>query len=360
MCARQSPRDCRARRAAVSVLQHDLPDVADQADVDLDVLVDLGAVDLDVDLLRVERVGLDVAGHAVVEAHAERDEQVGFLDRGVDPGLAVHAHHAEVERMRRRHAADAEQRHRDRDVGVLGELPHQVAGAGVDDAVAGQDQRPLGGVDQLDRARRGRPRRGAGRAASRAARAASGHSNSHDCCWQSLVRSISTGPGRPERATWNASRTVAATSSGLRHQVVVLGDRQRDAGDVGFLEGVRADELAAHLAGDADDRRAVHHRRGDAGDQVGRAGAGGGDRHADLAGGAGVAVGHVRRALLVPHQHVADGVVEHRVVGGQDGPARIAEDAGHAFADERLPQNLRTSSSLDLPWCEEASRSGYP
>ena len=119
MCARQSARfaGLHARQQVVD----DLAEVADQADVDLDVLVDLGAVDLDVDLLGVERVGLDVAGHPVVEAHAERDQQVGFLDGGVDPGLAVHAHHAEVERMRRRDAADAEQRHRNRDVGVLGE-----------------------------------------------------------------------------------------------------------------------------------------------------------------------------------------------------------------------------------------------
>ena len=71
-------------------------------DVDAHVLVQLGAVDVDVDLLRGARVGLEVAGDAVVEAHAERDQQVGFLNRVVDPGLAVHAHHAEVERVRGR------------------------------------------------------------------------------------------------------------------------------------------------------------------------------------------------------------------------------------------------------------------
>ena len=53
--------------------------------------------------------------------------------------------------------------------------------------------------------------------------------------------SISTGPGRRSR-DGNASRTAGATSEALRHQVVVLGDRQRDAGDVGFLERVGADQ----------------------------------------------------------------------------------------------------------------------
>ena len=120
-----------------------------------DVLADLGRVDVDVDLLaRVRRVGLEVAGDAIVEPHAEREQQVGLLNRGVDPGFAVHAHHAEVQRVRRRHAADAEQRHRDRDLGALGELPDDGRGVRQDDAVAGEDQRPLGRVDQLERARR--------------------------------------------------------------------------------------------------------------------------------------------------------------------------------------------------------------
>src|SRR5262249_10641185 len=67
-----------------------------------------------------------------------------------------------------------------------------------------------------------------------------------------------------------------------------------------------------------------------------------GDRAADFAGRARVAVGHVRRALLVPRQDVTDRIAEHRVVRGQDRAARIAEDVGHALADQTLPENLRT------------------
>ena len=150
-------------------------------------------------------------------------------------------------------------------------------------------------------------------------------------------------------ATANASRIAGATSAALRHQIVVLGDRQRDAGDVGLLKGVGADQLAAHLAGDADDRRRVHHRRGDAGDHVGRAGARGRNRDADAAARARVAVGHVRRALLVADQHVPDRKLEHRVVGRQDRAARVAEDVGHAFAHQAFPQDLCASLSSQLP-----------
>ncbi len=73
----------------------DLFEVADERDVGADVLVDLGGVDLDVDLLRGGSVAGEVAGDAVVEAHAEGEQEVGLLDGVVDPGLAVHAHHAE-------------------------------------------------------------------------------------------------------------------------------------------------------------------------------------------------------------------------------------------------------------------------
>ena len=42
--------------------------------------------------------------------------------------------------------------------------------------------------------------------------AAASQSKSHDDCCASLVMSISTGPGRPLSAMWNASRTAGATS----------------------------------------------------------------------------------------------------------------------------------------------------
>ena len=69
---------------------------------------------------------------------------------------------------------------------------------------------------------------------------------------------------------WNASAITCGMSSPL-HQVVVLGDRHRDAGDVGFLEGVGADQRRGHLAGDRDDGDGVHLGVGDRGDQVGGA-----------------------------------------------------------------------------------------
>src|ERR1019366_10098996 len=48
-----------------------LGEIADEGDVGANVLVDLGGVDLDVDLLGGGRVAGEVAGDAIVEAHAE-------------------------------------------------------------------------------------------------------------------------------------------------------------------------------------------------------------------------------------------------------------------------------------------------
>ena len=55
------------------------------------------------------------------------------------------------------------------------------------------------------------------------------------------------------------------------YEIVVFGDRQSDAGDVGFLKRISAEEFTADLTGDADDRRRVHHGSGNSGDHVGGA-----------------------------------------------------------------------------------------
>ena len=125
-------------------LRQHLLDIARDADIGQHVLVDLGRVDVHMDHVGVLGVGAQVAGDAIVEAHAQGDQQVGVLDGLVDPGLAVHAHHAQVQRMRFGDAADAEERRGDRDVALLGQLAQLVVRAAEDDAVAGQDDGALG------------------------------------------------------------------------------------------------------------------------------------------------------------------------------------------------------------------------
>ena len=62
---------------------------------------------------------------------------------------------------------------------------------------------------------------------------------------------------------------------------------------------------------------------------------------ADLAGGAGVAVGRVGAALLVTDEDVAQlGVVAEDVVQGQDHAARVAEEHVDALVEQRLAEGV--------------------
>ena len=236
----------------------DAPDVAHDGDVDRDVLADLGRVDVDMDDARVRRIRADLAGHAVVEAHAQRDEQVGRLDGAVDVLPAVHAHVAVGERVRARRW-----RRRRAACGRPGSASSRRTPCRSSIASATRTpwpariDRALGLLDlrgrEADLARDG-PRT-SGLKPGRSI--VSGCGARVSLVRASLVMSTWTGPGRPVRAMWNASAMTRGDVVGVADQVVVLGHRQRDAGDVDLLEGVLADERAGHVAGDGDHRDRV-------------------------------------------------------------------------------------------------------
>ncbi len=124
--------------------------IAGQCHVHQDVLVELGGVNIDVDLSRVRRIRLEVAGHPVVEPHAERQQQVRLLNSLVHPGFSVHPHHPQIQRVGRRHRPNAQQRHRDRHVRTLRKFANQIHGAGEQNAVPGENDRSLRAVDERD------------------------------------------------------------------------------------------------------------------------------------------------------------------------------------------------------------------
>ena len=103
------------------LLEH-LGAVADDWDVDPDVLVDRGAVDIDMDLLGARREGIDPAGDAVIEARADADHHVAIVHGVVGLVGAMHAEHAEPLLVGGRISAEPHQRRGDGKPGHAHEL----------------------------------------------------------------------------------------------------------------------------------------------------------------------------------------------------------------------------------------------
>src|SRR5258705_2104790 len=158
-------------------------------------------------------------------------------------------------------AAEAEERAGDGDLLAFGEGENLGFGAGVRDAVAGEDDGLLCGFDELD-----------------------GLLDGRGFCAQHRVRAVGRGGGGFEVEggggllrvlryihkywTWTPGlcdlegfAKGGGDVFGAGDEVVVLGDRQGDAGDVDLLEGVGAEDFAAYLAGDRHNGNGVEHRR---------------------------------------------------------------------------------------------------
>ena len=101
----------------------------------------LGRVDVDVDDLGVGGEGRHLAGDPVVEPGAEGDEQVGLLHRRDRGGVAVHARHAEAQRVRVGEGAAGHQGGDDVDLGQLGQLAQRLGGPRLEDAAAHVEDR---------------------------------------------------------------------------------------------------------------------------------------------------------------------------------------------------------------------------
>ena len=317
--------------------------VADDRDIGADHLVDRGRVDIDMRLLRFRREIGDPPGDPVVETGADIDHQVAAMHREVGLVEPVHAEHAEPVPAARRIGAEAHQRRGDGKAGRIGQLAQQPAGIGpgIDHPAAGVENRPLGLFQRLDQRRDHRrialdlrlimPGRGLLRLDIGAGGELHVLGNVHQ------HRAGPAPCGDVERLMYGLGQPV-----GLLDQPVVLGGGAGDAHRVGLLEGVRADHEGRHLAGQHDERDRIHQRIDHPGHGIGRAGAGGDEHDARLAGRAGIALGHMDGALFVAHQDVTDRVLlENLVVDRQHGAAGIAEHHLDALILQGLHHHLR-------------------
>ena len=241
-------------------------------------------------------IGAHVPRDAVVEAHANANEQISRLNRAVHMLPAVHAHVAIREWVGLIDDADAEQRPGDWNLCRARQLEQLALCASNQHAVSCKDDRALRASDRL--------------------------SEQFDLAWMSIeLWLISRKPclnlcdGRVRCCGLTHQRifcdvnvhrprsTAARKVEGLRnrvrnliggaHQVVVLRHRQRNARDVDLLEGVLADECIRNVPRDEDNRYGVEHGGTNASDEVGGARARGAEADAHFARGAGVAISGV-------------------------------------------------------------------
>ncbi len=213
--------------------------------------------------------------------------------------------------------------------------PDQSAAAGQDDRAPGLGEDRGGLGDRVDRHGRGRGRRERRDARRRRA------GRAHQVLRQEQGRRPGPSPGhRLERPAHQRRDLVdpPERAAPLRH-------RAEDPLEVDLVivAALAVQRIGVDLAGEQEDRHRVGPALGDAGQRVGRAGAGGGADHPGLAGDPGRAVGGEGGGLLVADQERPDragprqGVVDRRRVR-----ARHAEQAAHSPAGQALHQDVRT------------------
>ena len=300
------------------------------------------------DLFRSRRERVEPPGHPVVEARADRDHQIAVVHRQIRLIGAVHADHAEKMRVAGRKGAEPHQGQGARRIGQ----PHQFgkAGAGlrprIDQPAAAVEQRPFGRGDHLDRLRDARRLRHELRTIALVAPvlgpAVGAEREQH------VLRQVDHDRPRPA-ALRDVERLVdhAREIAHILDQVIVLGAWPGDAGGVGLLKRVVADQVGRHLPGQAHDRHRIHQRVGQPGHRVRGTGAARHQHDADPAGRARIALRGVHRAAFLAHQDVAQRILlEERVVNRQDRAARIAENDIDALVDERLDDDIRSTDRL--------------
>ena len=312
-------------------------------------LTDLRGIDVDVDDLRVRRKRRRLSRDTIVEAAADVEQHVAALNRAIDVHPAVHPRHTEGERVIMRHRAQTMQFGHDRNAGLLGEVAQVAARAGLHDAVASESQRTLCLREQ---AHRRLYRIAAHHHLRRRRRAIARQVHLHVPSWNApcclrVLRDVDQHRPRPPRAR-DVKRFAKDAGQFLDrcHEKIVLRDRDRDAGDVDFLERIGAKQEARHLSSDRGQWRAVHPRIGDRRHEIRRARPTCPDAHADLTADARIAFGGVSRALLMTAEHVAQlrAVFPHRVVERHDAAARDTEEHIDIFANQRLTHDLRTGA----------------
>ncbi|MGY4312013.1 hypothetical protein ACVWW1_001316 [Bradyrhizobium sp. JR3.5] len=298
--------------------------VRHDAEVRIENPSDLRRLDVDMDEFATLGVGLDRTGMPVGPAVSDAEHEIGFEHRGVGVAMAgLQADHTGHQRVIVRNGAPRHQRRDDRNVDRFGEGDQELGRIGVDHAAAGHDQRPIRGVEHVERLLDLLARRH--RLVDRQRRI--GLVVELDLGQLHIERKIDQHRSRPPRP-----HDMEGLAEHARHQRrLAHGDgpfrhRLCDRLDVDGLEIFLVEPRPRRLTGDTEDRNRIRNRRIEAGDHIGSGGARCADANADIACfRPGITFRHMRGAFDVARQNVPD-----RAVALQRGVKRVDRGAGNA------------------------------
>ena len=330
------------------------PDVGVNRDMSVLVLVDLRSVDLHVDDASVLGELGELSGDAVIEADSQGQQEVRIVHGVVGVDGAVHAQHVERKVMIAGNRSQAVHGHRHGNARLGGELAQLFMGIRGQHPPSAVDDGPLaardGRDDLADRLRRRRRRQ-----------VVPGQVHRHIVIrvgYQGVLNVL--GDIDQDRAgpagigDMKCFLHHPCNVPGTLHQVVMLGDRAADFGHWRFLKGISANDVAGNLPRDRDQGNRVEFSVRQPGDQIERAGPGGGHDHAGLSRDSRVTFGREDPALLVPRQDGPDPVPEscQGLVHGHAGPAGVGKDDFDSVPYQRFDQNVgsgcRSRSDLSL------------
>ena len=115
--------------------------IANNRNVDTNIFVDGGRINIHVDLGRPRRKGVQATGHPVVKPRTDANHDIAIVHSQICFVGAVHTKHADELFVRRRKRSQPHERQGARCTGHLHELGQQLAGrrARIDDAATGVD-----------------------------------------------------------------------------------------------------------------------------------------------------------------------------------------------------------------------------
>ncbi|SCU83807.1 hypothetical protein CNECB9_4260011 [Cupriavidus necator] len=330
------PQDCQ------QVLQYPLH-VTDDWHRRLDALRNGRRVDINVDDLPVARAEiLHVADHAIIEARADRDQDIALLHRPVCFIGAMHPEHAQEASVSARKRAESHEgvRHRRIDQGSQREqlgthTRRNDAATAINTGLSGAPDYLRSMPDLTPMAFHHGPV-GADLHMIRVGERRAGKCH--------VLRDIDHDRPRASRSGKVKGLDGQCQTGNMANHKVVLDDWPGNADRIAFLECILPNQRGRNIAGDDHHRNRVEIGSGNACNGIGNTRPGCHQRNTHLAGGSGVPVCGVDGRLLMANQQMLHIVLPVQgVVDWKHSAARISPDCANSFEAERLDDHFGTA-----------------